>query len=76
MYAELLHKLRRREFADLTPALRENLLNFYSNSTDDTVRRKRKRWREVLRDLDELKTARTVPEPEPHPVMVASRPLP
>jgi len=75
MYAELLHKLKRQEFADVTPALRENLLNFYSNSTDDTVRRKRRRWREVLRD-DELKTARTLPEPEPHPAMVASSPFP
>ena len=61
-YAELLHKLRQEHFAGVSPALRDNLLNFYSNSTDDTMRKKHRRWRGVLRDWEELKAACTLPK--------------
>jgi len=64
-YAELLHKLKGQRFAGVTPALRDNLLSFYSNSTDDTVRRKHRRWRGVMRDRDELKAACALPESHP-----------
>jgi len=69
-YAQLLHKLKHKYFADVTPALRENLLSFYSNSTDDAVRTKTRRWREVLADLDQLNAAWALPEP--HPVSPAA----
>jgi hypothetical protein len=64
-YADLLHKLKRERFADVTPPLRDNLLNFYCNSTDDTMRSKHRRWRGVLRDRDELEAACVLPEPHP-----------
>jgi Zinc dependent phospholipase C len=69
-YAELLHKLKNERFAGVTPALRDNLLNFFSNSADNTMRRKRRRWRGVLRDGDELEAACILPEP--HPIMTAN----
>jgi hypothetical protein len=69
-YAELLHKLRHDRFAGVTPALGDDLLNFYSNSADDTMRRKHRRWRGVLRDRDELEAASALPEP--HPVTTAN----
>jgi hypothetical protein len=65
-YAELLHKLKLERFAGITPALRDNLLNFYSNSAENTMRRKHRRWRGVLRDRDELEAA--CASPEPHPI--------
>ena len=61
-YAELLHKVRQEYFAGVSPSLRDNLLNFYSNSTDDTMRKKHRRWRGVLRDWEELKAACTLPK--------------
>jgi Zinc dependent phospholipase C len=69
-YADLLHKLKRQRFAGVTPQLRDHLLNFYSNSTDDTMRRKHRRWRGVLRDRDELEAACALPEP--HPITTAN----
>ncbi len=54
-HAKLLHKLERTHFAEVTPGLRDDLLSFYGDSTDDTVRKKHRRWRRVLRDLAELK---------------------
>ena len=64
-YAELLHKLKHDRFAGVSPALRNNLLDFYSNSTDDTMRKNHRRWRGVLRDRDELKAACALPEAHP-----------
>lgn len=54
-YAALLHKLRRTHFAEVTPALRDNILSFYADSANDVVRRHPARWRRVSRDLAALK---------------------
>ncbi len=54
-YAQLLHKLVRTHFATMTPELRSNVLGFYRESDNDTVRRQHLRWRHVMRDLEQLK---------------------
>lgn len=60
-YATLLHKLRRDHFADITPALRENVLDFYAHSTNDQVREHPAKWRRVSRDLEALRAASAPP---------------
>jgi Zinc dependent phospholipase C len=61
-YAELLHKLEHKRFADVTPALRDHLLSFYKDPADNTVREQHRQWRRAMRDLDKLKAARPSPE--------------
>jgi hypothetical protein len=56
-YAELLHKLKGRHFADVTSELRENLLSFYADSEDDTFRNQPEKWRRVSAELAELKAS-------------------
>jgi hypothetical protein len=63
-YADLLDRLSARNFDLLTPALKENLLSFYSNpdasfdaKTSPSQRQK------SLQELDSLKAAATVEEP-------------
>ncbi len=53
-YAQLLEQLRHYHFATVTPALRDSLLSFYSDSEHDTVRKKHRQWRRVQRNLREL----------------------
>ena len=56
-FAKLLHQLERTHFATITPALQDNLVGFYSDSTHDSMRRKARQWRRVQRELEELKAA-------------------
>jgi hypothetical protein len=56
-FAQLLHRLAKAHFDTMTPALRDDLLRFYGDSTHDTVRRKPRQWRRVLREINELKGA-------------------
>ncbi len=60
-FAQLLHRLELAHFAGTPPALRDNLLSFYSDTSRNTLRRKPRRWRRVMRDLKELRTATTIP---------------
>ncbi len=60
-YAKLLHALKRKHFANVTPALRDNLVGFYADSAHDHLRKSGK-WRRVSRDLAEFKAACTSPE--------------
>jgi hypothetical protein len=55
-YARLLKDLARKDFADAPPALRQNILSFYSdlNRPFDT-KRHHADWRRLLENLDELK---------------------
>jgi hypothetical protein len=55
-YARLLKELARKDFADAPPALRQNILSFYSdlNRPFDTKRHNGD-WRHLLQNLDELK---------------------
>ena len=56
-FDEELHRVKKDHFALVTPALRASLLDFYRQSAQDSVRRKPKQWRRVLRELQELKAA-------------------
>ena len=56
-FAQLLHRLEKTHFAAMTPALRDDLLGFYRDSSHDTVRRKPRQWRRVMRDLNKLEGA-------------------
>jgi hypothetical protein len=60
-YAKLLDKLADRNFADMTPALRKNILDFYSTANVPVFAKKNpERWNKVLRNIALLKS--TVPE--------------
>jgi hypothetical protein len=57
-YATLLHKLAGRNFDLLTPAMRDNILQFYSDPKADLATRKKpKDWQELVANLERLKTA-------------------
>jgi zinc dependent phospholipase C len=69
-YAKLLHKLKRAHFAGVTPALRDNVLSFYTDSAGDELKTQAREWRKVSRDLAAFKVA--CASPEPQPVLLAS----
>ena len=54
-YAKLLQKLARDHFTTVTPSLRGKLLSFYSESANDTVRKKHREWKHVQQDLRQLR---------------------
>ncbi len=63
-YADLLDRLSARKFALLTPALKENILSFYSNPDawfDAKISPSQRQ--KSLQELDSLKAAATVEEP-------------
>ena len=61
-YAKLLAKLSQRKFDLTTPALRDNILRFYSDLSAPIETKKDKvRWQKVLVALDQLKLATPVP---------------
>ncbi|HKQ87534.1 MAG TPA: zinc dependent phospholipase C family protein [Candidatus Acidoferrales bacterium] len=57
-YANLMDRLAKNKFADVTPALRSNLLDFFkdSNAPND-VKKKKKRWRKLQAELEQLRAA-------------------
>ena len=66
-YAKLLGQLADRKFALTSPALRENILNFYSDlSLPLETKKDSTRWQSVLTALDQLKLS------APAPVVAAS----
>lgn len=55
-YARLLHELSKRNFAQLTPALRTNIMDFYSNlSAPYSTKKNSKSWNRTERELAQLK---------------------
>jgi hypothetical protein len=55
-YATLLHKLAKRDFDLLTPALRANILQFYADLNRPIVTREHSdQWRELMSNLEKLK---------------------
>jgi hypothetical protein len=57
-YATLLAQLAKNNFATLTPELRDNILEFYSNLNAPIATKKKKaKWQATLKNLDQLKTA-------------------
>jgi hypothetical protein len=60
-YAKLLDKLADRNFADITPALRQNTLDFYSTTNVPVFAKKNpEKWNKALKNIALLKT--TVPD--------------
>jgi hypothetical protein len=57
-YAKLVSRLVKRKFDFMTPALRDNILTFYSDlSTPIATKKDRSRWQALLVALDQLKSA-------------------
>lgn len=55
-YAELLDRLAKAHFAQMTPELRADLLHFYGDANaPNTVRKKKKEWAKISAELVELK---------------------
>jgi hypothetical protein len=56
-YASLLSKLAARDFENVTPELRDNILTFYSNlNAPLATKTDRSEWRDAIRALARLKT--------------------
>ncbi|MDD5542464.1 MAG: zinc dependent phospholipase C family protein [Acidobacteriia bacterium] len=56
-YAKLLEKLSDRKFADMNPALRENILGFYQDlKTPEFAKKQPEKWNQVLLNLEQLKS--------------------
>jgi hypothetical protein len=61
-YAQLLGQLSERKFEGTSPALRENILQFYSDlSLPIDTKKDQPHWQGVLTELDELKSSAIVP---------------
>ncbi len=68
-YAALLDGLARRNFANVTPDLRANILAFYSDPNAPIATKKdHKKWQQTLRELQELKAVQVVSAPTPIPL--------
>jgi len=60
-YAQLLHRLTLRKFDLLTPELKDNVTNYYSNLNAPFATKKSKdQWKMTLQELDNLKAAAPV----------------
>ena len=63
-YAKLLAQLSSRKFDRTTPELRANILDFYSDvSASINTKKDQNDWKNVLTELDQLKSAAPVPVP-------------
>jgi Zinc dependent phospholipase C len=72
-YARLLHDLSNSNFAQLTPALRTNIMEFYSNlNAPYSTKKNSKSWSRTQRELAELKEWKQPQEPIPSAVGVPS----
>jgi hypothetical protein len=61
-YAGLLAQLSERKFEGTPPALRDNILQFYSDfSVPIETKKDQPRWQGVLTELDQLKSVAPVP---------------
>src|ERR1035437_4709946 len=64
-YAKLLGQLSSRKFDRTTPELRANILDFYSDlSASIDTKKDQNNWKNVLTELDQLKSAAPVPRVE------------
>ncbi len=61
-YAKLLDQLADRKFDHTTPELRDNILDFYSDlSASIKTKKDQADWKEVLAQLEKLKSATPIP---------------
>lgn len=57
-YANLVDRLAKKKFADVNPALRENILNFYKDpNAHNDVKRKKRRWAKLQAEVEQLRAA-------------------
>jgi Zinc dependent phospholipase C len=55
-FADLLHRLAKKQFAGVSPDLRQAILNFYSDTSSvNAVKRDREQWRRTMNELAELR---------------------
>src|ERR1700688_3983483 len=65
-YAKLLHQLSEHKFDGLTPQLRDNILNFYSDPAASIKTKKdADDWKNVQKELEQLKAAAPAPTAGP-----------
>jgi hypothetical protein len=63
VHAELIEKLAKQNFAGITPDLRAELLQYYSDpNAPNATKRKPKDWAKVQVALQQLKNTPTTPE--------------
>lgn len=68
-YAQLLHRLSLRNFDLLTPDIRDDLTNYYSNlDVPFATKKSRGQWKATLQELDRLKAATIAANPEPQSI--------
>lgn len=67
-YAELLHQLAQQQNRPIPPGIKEDIQAYYSNlDLPITTKRNPDRWKQVLADLETLKSMPTSPEAKPYP---------
>jgi hypothetical protein len=68
-YARLLDELDKRHFAQVSPDLKQNILDFYSQGTPLIAKRKNKKaaqaWKKTEEELERLKAATVAPSDTP-----------
>jgi len=65
-YADLLDKLDKDHFAQLTPGLRNTLLDYYNDpDAAKAMKQTKKDWSKILKQVDDLKAVMPAPEPTP-----------
>ena len=69
-YAHLIDQLASKSSGPISPALRENLLQFYSNlNAPNAIRKDAKAWRQLQDELQQLKQREATPPMEQLPVL-------
>ena len=67
-YADLLHRLTLKPKQAIPPGIKEDIEAYYSNlDLPITTKKDPARWKQVLADLETLKSMPTNPEPTPYP---------
>jgi hypothetical protein len=65
-YADLLERHAKEQFKQMTPELRQTILDFYSDpNAPNTTKKDKKQWAELARDVDELKAFSPATQPAP-----------
>ena len=69
-YATLIHKLAGKDSGPLSPALGENILQFYSDpNSPNAARTDANAWKKLQDELEQLKQRAAAPSPEQPPVL-------
>jgi hypothetical protein len=67
-YADLLHLLTRQPTQAIPPGIREDIQAYYANlDLPIATKKNSEKWKQVLADLETLKTMPVSPEPKPYP---------